>query len=75
MKIQWKSLLFKIILWLVTEMLLNLLGLDSIADYGEFTSGRHLAYENVMNSAIVVLFLEVASLKYQRGELPSCFLT
>lgn len=54
MKIQGKNLLFKIILWLVTEMLLNLLGLDSIADYGEFVSGRHLDHENTVNSAIVV---------------------
>jgi hypothetical protein len=37
MKIPGKNLLFKIILWLVTEMLLNLLGLDSIVDYGEFS--------------------------------------
>lgn len=54
MKIPGKSLLFKIILWMVTEMFLNLLGLDSIADYGEFVSGRHLDHENTINSAIVV---------------------
>jgi hypothetical protein len=54
MKIPGKNLLFKIILWLVTEMLFNLLGLDSIADYGEFVSGRHLDPENTLNSAIVV---------------------
>jgi hypothetical protein len=54
MKIQWKNVLLKIILWLVTEMLLNLLGLDSIADYGEFISGRHLDNENTINSAIVI---------------------
>lgn len=59
MKIQWKSLFFKIILWMLTEMLLNLLGLDSIADYGEFVMGRHLANENTMNSAIVVFFLKL----------------
>jgi hypothetical protein len=58
MKIQWKNLLFKTILWLVTEMLLNLLGLHSIADYGEFVMGRHLAYENTRDSAIFVFFLK-----------------
>lgn len=36
MKINWKKLLLKTTTLLVTEILLNLAGLDSLADYSEF---------------------------------------
>ncbi len=36
MKIQWKKLLVKTIVWLAAEIILNLIGLDNLADYSEF---------------------------------------
>ncbi len=36
MKIQWKKVCIKITTWLAAEIILNLLGLDNLADYSEF---------------------------------------
>ena len=36
MKIQWRKLLLKLTIWLVVEIVLNLMGLDDMADYSEF---------------------------------------
>ncbi|WP_339366830.1 hypothetical protein [Gloeocapsa sp. PCC 7428] len=40
MAINWKKILLKTTLWLGTEILLNLVGLDNLADYSEFISGQ-----------------------------------
>jgi hypothetical protein len=39
-QIQWKNILFTTIFWLTTEIFLNIVGLDSLADYGEFVLER-----------------------------------
>ena len=36
MKMQWQRIWAKATFWLVTEIILNLLGLDNLADYSEF---------------------------------------
>lgn len=36
MKIKWKKLWLKIIIWLGAEILLTAIGLDDLADYSEF---------------------------------------
>jgi hypothetical protein len=36
MKRQWKKIWIKAIFWLLTEIILNLFGLDNLADYSEF---------------------------------------
>ncbi len=36
MNVQWHTLINKLLFWLVIEIILNLVGLDNIADYGEF---------------------------------------
>lgn len=36
MQIHWKTALLKLIVWIAAEVVLNLLGLDSLADYSEF---------------------------------------
>ena len=36
MKVKWSQLVLKIVVWLFTEMYLTVLGLDNLADYGEF---------------------------------------
>ena len=36
MKVQWQKLFIKISVWLTAEILLNVIGLDNLADYSEF---------------------------------------
>lgn len=36
MKKQWRQSLFRIVLWISAEILLNLLNLDTLSDYSEF---------------------------------------
>jgi hypothetical protein len=36
MRVRWKTLLIQSSIWLVSEILLTLVGLDDLADYGEF---------------------------------------
>jgi hypothetical protein len=36
MQTQWKKLIVKVTAWLAAEIILNLLGLDNLADYSEF---------------------------------------
>jgi hypothetical protein len=43
MKRQWKTIWVKATIWLVTEILLNLLGLDNLADYSEFLFEKEVA--------------------------------
>lgn len=40
MKIRWKKLLFRVVIWFVAELALNLIGLDDLADYEEFVLGH-----------------------------------
>ena len=36
MEIRWKTLLTKTLIWLAAEIILNSIGLDTLADYSEF---------------------------------------
>lgn len=45
MKMQWKKIWVKTTIWLVTEIILNLLGLDNLADYSEFLFEKEVAIE------------------------------
>lgn len=42
MKMQWKTILVKVTVQLMTELLLNFLGLDNLADYSEFIFERFI---------------------------------
>ncbi len=41
MNVQWKKLLARTTVWLLAEISLNLIGLDDLADYGEFVFERN----------------------------------
>lgn len=41
MQVKWGKMVVKIAIWLTAEVLLNLVGLDNLADYSEFISGDH----------------------------------
>ncbi|MDJ0702980.1 MAG: hypothetical protein QNJ46_06835 [Leptolyngbyaceae cyanobacterium MO_188.B28] len=47
MRIHWKKLLAKTLVWVVAEILLTLLGLDNLADYSEFIFARNIVVLNV----------------------------
>ncbi|MEO0707361.1 MAG: hypothetical protein AAF050_17075 [Cyanobacteria bacterium J06649_5] len=36
---QWHTLISKLLFWLMVEIILNLVGLDNVADYSEFLLG------------------------------------
>ncbi|EAW35941.1 hypothetical protein [Lyngbya sp. PCC 8106] len=40
MQVRWKKLITKTLIWLLAELLLNLIGLDDLADYSEFLFER-----------------------------------
>ncbi len=42
MRVKWRKLLIKTAAWLIAEILLNLLGMDDLADYSEFLFERDL---------------------------------
>lgn len=42
MSIRWKTFLIQGSIWLASEILLTLVGLDDLADYGEFVFEKHL---------------------------------
>ncbi len=46
MEIRWKKLLTNSLVWITAEILLNCLGLDTIADYSEFVFDRNVIYIN-----------------------------
>lgn len=52
MKIQWKVLLVKIIVWLVAEILFTCLGLDDIADYSEFLAEKRFIAQDSIHTTI-----------------------
>ena len=41
MQISWKILLTKTLIWLAAEILLNSIGLDTLADYSEFVFDKN----------------------------------
>ena len=41
MKLIWKQSLYRVIVWLVAEIILNCVGLDDLADYSEFVFERN----------------------------------
>lgn len=47
MKNIWRDLPIKIFFWLAIEIFLNFIGIDQLADYGEFISNRDTSYNSV----------------------------
>ena len=41
MEVKWKTLLTKTLIWLLAEILLNTMGLDTLADYSEFVFDKN----------------------------------
>lgn len=45
MQIRWKKFLAKLVFWIATELWLNILGLDNLADYSEFLLDKDIDKE------------------------------
>ena len=46
MRVRWKKLLAKTLVWVVAEILLTFLGLDNLADYSEFIFAKNIVVLN-----------------------------
>jgi hypothetical protein len=57
MKTQWKKIWVKATMWVITEIALNLLGLDNLADYSEFIYEQESAIATYQNQMTVVTLL------------------
>lgn len=56
MKARWKRELLKMSIWLIGEIFMNLSGLDTIADYGEFTL-QHKIHSLENSSNVIAVYL------------------
>ncbi|MEM7757576.1 MAG: hypothetical protein AAF298_05535 [Cyanobacteria bacterium P01_A01_bin.40] len=54
-KIIWKQLIYKTGIWVTVEIWLNLIGLDDIADYGEFIFAQDLALKKKNRRTVQVI--------------------
>ncbi len=48
MKVKWRKLIANILIWAIAEVALNFIGLDTLADYGEFVFDQHKVVQIVM---------------------------
>ena len=46
MLVRWKTLLVRVTVWLSLEIWLNFVGLDNLADYGEFIFEHNISIPN-----------------------------
>ena len=69
MKVQWKKVLVKTIVWLAVEIALNLLGLDSLADYSEFIYKQEAVVLSHLHQPAIVMPLarEIQAFSYPLG--------
>jgi hypothetical protein len=47
MQTNWKNLLLKTAIWIFVEIILNFVGLDSLADYSEFVFERQIIIQTI----------------------------
>lgn len=70
MKMQWQRIWLKAAFWLLTEIILNLLGLDNLADYSEFLFEQEVAFALRQPQIAVV----VSSYYHLPSDLPHHFI-
>jgi hypothetical protein len=73
MKVKWSQLVLKIIVWLFAEMYLTVLGLDNLADYGEFVFQYKALLTIAEMSTLLVPQLNLVKSHCQTEELWSAF--
>jgi hypothetical protein len=55
MKVEWKKVLVKTTVWLAGEIVLNLVGLDNLADYSEFIYEHDTAVFSYLNQPAIAM--------------------
>ncbi|WP_201026066.1 hypothetical protein [Mastigocoleus testarum] len=56
-KVLWRKLFLKTFVWLITELLLNLIGIDDLADYSEFLFENRTSNSASLGVANIALVL------------------
>ncbi len=55
-KVRWKKLLVESSIWLIAEIILNLIGIDDLADYSEFLlENKYVARINRVTTTFVIV--------------------
>ncbi|MCA1993261.1 MAG: hypothetical protein LDL41_14665 [Coleofasciculus sp. S288] len=55
MKVQWKKVFVKTTIWLACEIILNLVGLDNLADYSEFIYEQEVLALGHLDQPVIVM--------------------
>lgn len=54
MKVEWKKMVVKITVWVVAEIILNLIGLDNLANYTEFVYEQDMVILTDLYQIVIV---------------------
>jgi hypothetical protein len=54
MKVQWKKMVVKITVWVAAEIILNLIGLDNLANYTEFVYEQDMVILTDLYQIVIV---------------------
>lgn len=54
MKVQWQKMVVKITVWVVAEIILNLIGLDNVADYTEFVFEQDMVILTDLYQTVII---------------------
>jgi hypothetical protein len=55
MNARWDHIFSQMVIWLVAEIVLNLVGLDNLADYSEFVFNREIAMQHYSQTDVPTL--------------------
>ena len=54
MKVQWQKMVVKITVWVVAEIILNLIGLDNVAEYTEFVFEQDMVILTDLYQTVII---------------------
>jgi hypothetical protein len=62
MKTGWKTVAFKVITWLVVEIILNAVGLDTLADYSEFVFEQEVMVNSYQMTVVALCETQIQAI-------------
>ena len=74
MKLEWKKVLVKSTVWLAAEIILNLLGVDTLADYSEFLYEQEVASLSYLHKPTITVNLTFSNSSGVFSYSPSSYL-
>lgn len=54
MKVEWKKMVVKITVWVAAEIILNLIGLDNLANYTEFVYEQDMVILTDLYQTVII---------------------